>query len=118
LPDSLVSPGYASEEHTFWVFPVLADDSARLIGALRSAGFDGSSAHSMCVVQPPADRPQQRAIVAEQILPRIVYLPLYPQMPEPELERMASVLHRVAEMHDTIRPSTARDAAVVLPGGR
>lgn len=118
LPGSFVSPGYASEEHSFWVFPVLADDSARLIAALRAAGFDGSSAHSMCVVQPPADRPQQRAVMAEQILPRIVYLPLYPQMPERELERMAAVLHRVAELPESVGSAASRNPAVVLPGRR
>ncbi|HKD36324.1 MAG TPA: DegT/DnrJ/EryC1/StrS family aminotransferase, partial [Pirellulales bacterium] len=118
LNGSFVSPGFASDEHSFWVFPVLADDSSRLIAALRAAGFDGSSAHSMCVVQPPADRPQQRAVMAEQILPRIVYLPLYPQMPEQELERMAAVLHRVANAREPIPTAAPRDTAIALPGGR
>jgi perosamine synthetase len=97
---SFTSPGFASDEHSYWVFPVLADDSARLIAALREAGFDGSSAHSMCVVQPPADRPALRATTAEQILPRIVFLPLYNQLYESELERMAEVLEALAERGD------------------
>ena len=95
LGGSFISPGFASEEHSYWVFPVLADDSARLIAALRAAGFDGSSAHSMCVVQPPADRPAQRATTAERILPRIVFLPLYNQLYESELERMADVAQQL-----------------------
>lgn len=97
LRASLVSPGWASAEHSYWVFPVLIDDSARLIAALRQAGFDGSSAHSMCVVPPPADRPEQRAVMAENILPRIVYLPFCPALPEAEMERMAAVVRAVAE---------------------
>jgi dTDP-4-amino-4,6-dideoxygalactose transaminase len=118
LKGSFVSPGFASDEHTFWVFPVLADDSARLIAALRAEGFDGSSAHSMCVVEPPTDRPEQRAVMAEQILPRIVYLPLYTQLPERELERMAAVLHRVADAPEAIRSPAARNPVAVLPGRR
>jgi dTDP-4-amino-4,6-dideoxygalactose transaminase len=93
---SFISPGFASDEHSYWVFPVLADDSPRLIAALREAGFDASAAHSMCVVQPPADRPAQRATNAERILPRIVFLPLYNQFYESELDRMADVLESVA----------------------
>ncbi|HEV2969373.1 MAG TPA: aminotransferase class V-fold PLP-dependent enzyme [Pirellulales bacterium] len=114
LDGSFVSPGHASDEHTYWVLPVLADDSARLIAAMREAGFDGSSAHSMCVVEPPADRPAQRAAMAESILPRIVYLPFYTQMPEHELERLATVLQAVADerepVHSVAAPSLARTA--------
>jgi perosamine synthetase len=93
---SFVSPGFASDEHSYWVFPVMTDDTERLISALRKAGFDASSAHSMCVVPPPADRPAQRATNAERILPRIVFLPLYTQLYESELDRMADVLEGVA----------------------
>lgn len=118
LDGCFVSPGYASDEHTFWVFPVLADDSARLISAMREAGFDGSSAHSMCVVKPPADRPNQRAVIAERILPRIVYLPLYRQLPEAELERMAEVLHTVADCGEHAHAAAIEKQEVVLPGQR
>lgn len=97
LRGALVSPGWASAEHSYWVFPVLVDESARLIAALRQAGFDGSSAHSMCVVPAPADRPSQRAIMAESILPHIVYLPYCLVLPRSEMERMAAVVRAVAE---------------------
>jgi dTDP-4-amino-4,6-dideoxygalactose transaminase len=118
LNDSFVSPGFASDEHTYWVFPVLADDSARLISALREAGFDGSSAHSMCVVDPPADRPAQRAVTAEGILPRIVYLPLYTQLPERELKRMAAVLQTVVDRRQPVGAPVERTPAAALPGRR
>ncbi len=100
LRGSLVSPGWASAEHSYWVFPVLTDDSSRLIAALRQAGFDGSSAHSMCVVPPPDDRPEQRAVMAENILPRIVYLPYCSALPRSEMERMAAVVRAVAESQE------------------
>ncbi len=118
IGDNFVSPGFAADEHTFWVFPVLADDSARLIAAMREAGFDGSSAHSMCVVKPPADRPGQRAVMAEGTLPRIVYLPLYWQLPDTELERMAGVLHAVSDSRERVRAPAIENPEVVLPGRR
>jgi dTDP-4-amino-4,6-dideoxygalactose transaminase len=107
LHASLVSPGWASAEHSFWVFPVLTDESQRLIAALRRAGFDGSSAHSMCVVPPPANRPEQRAAMAENMLPRIVYLPYCPALREAEMRRMAAVVRDVVESGDAHSPIMA-----------
>jgi perosamine synthetase len=114
LSGSLVSPGWASAEHSYWVFAVLVDESARLIAALREAGFDGSSAHSMCVVPPPADRPEQRAVMAENILPRIVYLPYCSALPESEMERMAAVVRAVTESSENRARAPAIAAAPQL----
>jgi dTDP-4-amino-4,6-dideoxygalactose transaminase len=111
LRGSLVSPGWASAEHTYWVFPVLVDESSRLISALRRAGFDGSSAHSMCVVPPPPNRPEQRAVMAENILPRIVYLPYCSALPRSEMERMADVVRAVAESSESRSRSPVLAAA-------
>ncbi len=114
LQGALVSPGWASGEHSFWVFPVLTDDSTRLIHALRQAGFDGSSAHSMCVVLPPADRPEQRAVMAEQMLPRIVYLPYCLRLPRSEMERMAAVVRGVSQSSEARARSPVMAAAPQL----
>jgi dTDP-4-amino-4,6-dideoxygalactose transaminase len=114
LRGSLVSPGWASAEHSYWVFPVLTDDSSRLIAALRQAGFDGSSAHSMCTVPPPVDRPKQRAVMAENILPRIVYLPYCSALPRSEMERMAAVVRAVAGSQENQSRSPVLAAAPEL----
>jgi len=42
LPPWLFHPGDRARERTHWVFPVLADDPAALIAALRAAGFDAT----------------------------------------------------------------------------
>ncbi len=112
LDGCLVSPGAAAEEHSFWVFAILADDPERLIAALRNAGFDGSSAHSMCVVPPPGGRPELRATSAEAILPKIVYLPSYRRMPDAELDRMAAVVRGVAGASRMAPAETHRRAAL------
>jgi hypothetical protein len=41
------------------------------------------------VVPPPADRPDLHAETAEEMLPQIVHLPCYPEIPDRELRRMA-----------------------------
>jgi dTDP-4-amino-4,6-dideoxygalactose transaminase len=82
-------PGAAAEIHSNWVFPVLAEEPNRLIRRILNAGFDASAAHSLSVVQPPDDRPELRAWRAQWLLPRIVHLPCYPEMPDHELRRLA-----------------------------
>jgi dTDP-4-amino-4,6-dideoxygalactose transaminase len=89
LGGAIRCPGEEAEIHSYWVFPVVTDDSPRLIRRLLKAGFDASAAHSLSVVQPPSDRPEQRACQAEWLLPRIVHLPCYPEMPDHELRHLA-----------------------------
>ncbi len=86
---SLKTPGLRSEFHNYWVFPVTHRDPSKLISRLLRAGFDASRAHSLSVVQPPAERPELRAVKCEELLPQIVHLPCYPEMPDRELRRMA-----------------------------
>ncbi|HTQ37688.1 MAG TPA: aminotransferase class V-fold PLP-dependent enzyme [Pirellulales bacterium] len=89
LPPTVPSTGSRSKEHSFWVFPVLHDEPDRLILRLFNAGFDASRAHSLYVVPPPADRPELRATMAEAMLPLIVNLPCYGEMPDFELRHLA-----------------------------
>jgi hypothetical protein len=68
------------------------EDPAEVIAALRQAGFDATQGHSMCVVQPPADRPHLAAECAASLLAKIVYLPIYVEMPDDALEVMSRVV--------------------------
>jgi dTDP-4-amino-4,6-dideoxygalactose transaminase len=83
------SPGAGSEIHSFWVFPVVHDDPEQFISYLWRGGFDASRAHSLFVVPPHADRPTMHAAMAEEMLPLIVHLPCYAEMPRHELRRLA-----------------------------
>jgi perosamine synthetase len=96
LEHSTFCPGACAANHTHWVFPILASDPAGVIAALREAGFDATQGHSMAVIPAPADRRELTPHCAMEALARIVYLPVYPEMPERELERMAKVVLRVA----------------------
>jgi dTDP-4-amino-4,6-dideoxygalactose transaminase len=119
LKSVVVCPGSDSDERSYWVFPVMVDDAERLIGALREAGFDGSSAHSMCIVPPPADRPALRAVTAETILPRIVYLPCYRGIPDHQIDRVAAVVRSIEESHEPIaEPATPDRRPLLIPGSR
>ena len=80
------------QPHNFWVFPVLVDNPQATIAALRDAGFDATQGQSMCVVPPPADRPELAAQAAQEILARTVYLPLYPELPDSALLKLGEML--------------------------
>ena len=57
----------------------------------------------MCVVPPPT-RLHLRATVVESLLPGIVYLPLYPELPSAALERMVEVVRQTSR---TVSPPQA-----------
>jgi dTDP-4-amino-4,6-dideoxygalactose transaminase len=101
-----------------WVFPVLVENPGEVIAVLRRAGFDATQGHSMCVIPPPADRPEGEASVAVKILRGIVYLPIYPEMPDKALGTMAEQLLAVAERpaelaRSAAAPSSAASMATI-----
>jgi perosamine synthetase len=106
------SPGSHSAIHSYWVVPVLHDEPTILIRRLFDAGFDASLAHSLFVVPPPADQAHLRAETCEEMLPQIVHLPAYPEIPDRELRRLAQAVRAsvVRAPVDTSEHTTARRA--------
>ena len=92
-------PGAEANEHSFWVFPILHAEPKQLIQRLLRAGFDASLAHSMFVVPPPQDRPELSPAMAEEMLPHIVHLPCYAEIPDHELRRLAREVRLAASQH-------------------
>jgi hypothetical protein len=56
------------------------------------AGFDATSAHSLCLVEAPDDRPHLQPAIAAEILRNVFYLPAYPTIPVSELKRMSDLV--------------------------
>jgi perosamine synthetase len=95
LPKSLFHPGHAAIERTHWVFPMVAPDRAHLTTSLRRSGFDAASAtSSLAAVPAPADRPELVPENADRIMSDIVFLPLYPELEEEELDEMLEAVAR------------------------
>jgi len=84
-------PGDAAAEHSFWVFPVCVRDAAPLLTAVRAAGFDASAGHQLRAV-PTADGSLQSTPNAARITTEAVFLPLYPELTEPAVDRLADIL--------------------------
>ncbi|MEX0714314.1 MAG: hypothetical protein WD278_18405, partial [Pirellulales bacterium] len=64
------------------------------IAALGRAGFDATQGQSLCVVDPPADRPHLDPRWTRQTVEHLVYLPCYPEIPSREVARMAAVVRQ------------------------
>jgi len=85
-------PGVECDPHNHWVFPIVVDDPQAVMAALRREGFDATQGQSLCVVDPPEGRPLLEPDAARAMLANLVFLPLYPDLPQDEVERMAKVL--------------------------
>ena len=92
LPPAVDRPGRQAIGECDWVFPVLVDDPIRLRKLLRQEGFDSSSA-TTSIAAVPASASGLAPVAAERFLAHVVFLPLYPELPESE---RASLAHAVA----------------------
>jgi dTDP-4-amino-4,6-dideoxygalactose transaminase len=82
-------PGLAQPRRTHWLFPIAVEDPPTLVRRLRAAGFDASTATTALVAVPaPEGRPDADPVAARRLLERIVFLPVYPELPERELVRL------------------------------
>lgn len=87
----LECPGVAAAAHSFWVFPVCIRDSAPILAAVRAAGFDAAAGSQLRTV-PAADGSLQSTPNAARIVTESVFLPLYPELTEGAVDRLADVL--------------------------
>lgn len=93
LDPEIVCPGSELIPHYYWVFPIIADDPASVIHALRDAGFDATEGRSLEVVEQPS--PGTGANVnARALRAHTVFLPFYPEMTANARARMAAVVNR------------------------
>ncbi len=110
IPRGAICPAGDVPDHSHWVFPVLTQDPAAVIAELAKAGFDATQGSSLRVIDPPEDRPQLDPQTTREVLAGMVFLPLYPEMPRHDIQRLADVLHRL-EDHLAIDPNVAEPPA-------
>lgn len=90
---SIRRPGDQASDHTHWVFPVLHERPEDLQQLLWTKGFDATrGATSLCVVDPPADRPDLEPEEARRAFQRLLYLPAYAGLSRRSIGRLASVV--------------------------
>lgn len=115
LQPAVFCPAASAPLRSHWAFPVWAEEPLRLTAALRRAGFDATGSHSLCVVEPSADRPSQDPRAARRLLEHMVALPIYPELPRQEVERMALVVLQTVHATSASRVRTRCAGPVHAP---
>ncbi len=86
-------PGRQAVRRTHWLYPVTPTNPAALVAALRSGGFDASrSTTSIAALPAPAERPDLDPEVARSLLERVVFVPVYPELDDATVQRLAALL--------------------------
>ena len=94
LNHQVACPAATVVPHTHWVFPILVDNPQQVLAGLRRAGFDATQGQSLWVVAAPGDRPWLEPTAAREVLSHVVFLPLYPEMSNQAVRRMAQAVLR------------------------
>lgn len=111
LSGSFIFPGKKSIVQTYWAFPVLTSDPAKLLPVLKKAGFDATHHSSLQVVGFSGTQTVTGLQTSHSILDRIVYLPFYPEMPRSEIDKMISIL-KTSEKSGIVNHQTSEYNAV------
>lgn len=91
--------GRAMPARTHWLFAIRVRDPDGLVRTLRREGFDAARGTSTIAAVPEApERPGQVAKQCASWLEEVVFLPVYPEVPEGERDRMAELIRR-ADRH-------------------
>ena len=93
LPTALKHPGSSACGRTHWLFPVVAADPEEFVSVLRRRGFDASRATSnIAAVQAPPDLPILTPKEANLMMSDVVFLPVYPGLPDRALRSLVRTL--------------------------
>jgi dTDP-4-amino-4,6-dideoxygalactose transaminase len=92
---NLVHLGGQSPRHSHWLFPVAVDNPKRLVDAARDAGFDVTDGASTLVAVPMRHANGARNEL-ERAMAHVVYLPVYPEMSQRDIERLADAVTSAA----------------------
>ena len=80
------------------MFPVACRDPKRAIEHLREAGFDATAAtSSIAAVEAPQDRPDLEPRGSIDFMNQVVFVPVYPELPERAFRRLLETLPRLED---------------------
>jgi decaprenylphospho-beta-D-ribofuranose 2-oxidase len=109
LPREILYPGERAEFHSFWVFPILVEARERFMEELHRRGFDGTAAGSaLAVIEPPAGRKIQEPAKTRELYRKLLYLPVYPEVPLRERRRLSTAIREILEKAPHLHVTDAR----------
>ena len=109
LPAGITCLGTAAPLHTYWVFPALIEAPERFAAALRTYGFDATTAGSaLSVIAPPPGSSFPAPENLRAAFRNLVYLPVYPNVPARARARLQAALHEIQRQSPHLRVTDAR----------
>ena len=109
LPPGMTCLGSGAPFHSYWVFPVLVEAPERFAAALRKYGFDATTAGSaLSVIAPPAEASFAAPENLRAAHRKLLYLPVYPQVPSRARARLQGALHELQKETPHLRIVDAR----------
>jgi FAD/FMN-containing dehydrogenase len=109
LPAGLTCLGTAAPVHTYWVFPVLVEAPERFAAALRTYGFDATTAGSaLSVIAPPPGSSFPAPENLRAAFRKLLYLPVYPNVPPRARARLHAALQEIQAQSPHLRVIDAR----------
>ena len=86
-------PGRDALQHTYWVFPYLSDRPEALMHYLWAQGFDATRGQSSMGLIEPVNGRREEVQKAQRGFEKLLYLPVYPELQQEELDRLIHHLH-------------------------
>ncbi|MFB2894660.1 DegT/DnrJ/EryC1/StrS family aminotransferase, partial [Aerosakkonemataceae cyanobacterium BLCC-F50] len=104
LAPEIVYPGSKTAFHSFWVFPILVDNPDSLMIKLRAEGFDatrGNTSLTHFSIFPETELSKVKNLfTAKQLSEQILYLPVYANMPDSDIIRLAELINQYKQEHE------------------
>jgi len=88
-------PGGNAKKHSWWVFPLTVPDETKkneLLQVLRTEGFDASGSSQLVVLESDNASECLTTQCRSSVLSRTIFPPLYPEMSEPEQQRLTATI--------------------------
>jgi decaprenylphospho-beta-D-ribofuranose 2-oxidase len=109
LPREIRYPGDRAAFHSFWVFPILTEARERFMAELHGRGFDGTASGSaLSVIEPPAWRENLEPSKTREAYRKLLYLPVYPNVPARERKRLSKAISEILEGSPHLHVTDAR----------
>ncbi|PZV12528.1 MAG: cell wall biogenesis protein [Pseudanabaena sp.] len=86
LKNFVASPGTDVMRHSYWVVPLMIENSETLMQKLRKAGFDSTTGTTSLKSL------AKESAFATKLMKRVLYLPIYASVPSEELTRLAQLI--------------------------
>lgn len=95
LPQLFTFPGQQAIFQTYWAFPIITNEPQKVIESLRKNGFDVTNKNSLSIVGMANNNTSEVLPNIKSIQNKIVFLPLYAEIPMNEIAKMVTCLQKI-----------------------